>query len=194
MEFGYAEVIGGIAFLIGIYGSVVYIRSILKHQTRPHLFTWLVWTLLSGIGYLAQLHDKAGPGAWALAITTVFSLIIVGLCLKYGEKTVTRGDKIALAASLTAILPWVLTSDPLGSVIMISIIDIVAFYPTFRKSWMKPGEENLTAYNLANVKFGLSLCALQAFTVNTMLYPSVIILANGAFVVMCLIRRKQLAK
>lgn len=193
MMFTTPEIIGALSFLIGLYGSGVYIVSILKHETRPHLFTWLVWTLLSGIGYFAQLHDKAGPGAWALAITALFSLMIVLLCLKYGEKTITKGDKIALGASLTAILPWLLTKDPLGSVILISIIDIVAFYPTIRKSWMKPGEEHLGAYNLANLKFVLSFFAMSAFTLNTMLYPTVIVLANGAFVVMCLIRRRQLS-
>lgn len=194
MELGYAEILGATATLIGFYGQAVYVRSILRGQTKPHLFTWIVWGILGGIGFFAQLHDNAGPGAWVLGITSFFCLLNVVLALKYGEPDITGGDKIALAASLTAILPWLLTSDPLGSVILISVINIVAFYPTFRKSWTKPDEENLTAYNLANLKFFLSLCALQAFTINTALYPSVIILANGAFVVMCLIRRRQLAR
>ncbi len=194
MELTYAEILGAIATLIGLYGQVVYVRSIFKGQTKPHLFTWVVWGILGSIGFFAQLHDHAGPGAWALGVTAGFCLLNALLALKYGEPEITRGDKIALAASMTAILPWLMTSDPIGSVILISIIDIVAFYPTFRKSWLKPHEENLTAYNLANLKFGLSLCALHVFTINTTLYPVVIILANGAFVIMCLIRRRQLAK
>ena len=187
-----AEIFGGLSFLLGLYSSGVYIASILRHQTRPHLFTWTVWTLLSGIGFFAQLHDHAGPGAWALGITTVCTLIISLLCLKYGDKHFTRGDKIALGASLTAILPWLLTDDPLGSVILISLIDLVAFYPTIRKSWGKPDQEHLGGYNLASLKFMLSFPAMSAYSLNTVLYPAVIIAANSAFVVMCLIRRKAL--
>lgn len=193
LTFSSAEIFGAMAFLVGLYGSGKYIVSILRHRTRPHLFTWAVWGLLSVIGFFAQLHDKAGPGAWALGITALCTIVICLLCFPYGEKSVTTGDKISLALSLTAILPWILTKDPLGSVILISLIDIVAFYPTFRKSWHKPHEEYLTGYNLANVKFILSFFAMQAFTINTLLYPAVIILTNAAFVLMCLIRRRQLA-
>lgn len=193
MDFTQSEIIGGLAFLIGLYGMVDYIVSILKKKTRPHLFTWVVWTLLCTIGYLAQLHDKAGPGSWALAITALSTFVIALLCLKYGEKSFTLGDKISLAASLTAIIPWLLMKDPLGSVILISIIDVVAFYPTVRKSWMKPHEEKLAAYNLANLKFLISFMAMNTISLNTMLYPSVIVVTNTAFVVMCLIRRRQLS-
>ena len=187
------ELFGAAAFLIGLYGALVYIISILKGRTKPHLFTWVVWSLLSTIGYLAQLHDKAGPGAWALGITALVTIVIALLSLKYGEKTFTRGDKIAFYSSIVAIIPWLVTKDPLGSVILISIIDIVAFYPTIRKSWMKPHEEKLTSYNLANLKFCLSFFAMSAFTINTILYPAVIVAANFVFVAMCLIRRKQLS-
>lgn len=187
------EIIGGIAILIGLYGQVLYTGSILRGTTKPHLFTWVVWSILGFIGFFAQLHDHAGPGSWVLGITSSFCVVNALLALKWGEPTITRGDKIALAASLTAILPWALTKDPLGSVMLISIIDMVAFYPTFRKSWMKPHEENLSAYNLANAKFILSFFAMSTFTLNTMLYPVVIVLGNGAFVIMCLIRRRQLS-
>lgn len=194
MTFTNAEIFGGLAFLVGLWASGIYIVSILRHQSRPHLFTWAVWTLLSGIGFLAQLHDKAGPGAWALGITVLCTLAITLLSLKYGDHEFTRGDKIALGASLIAIVPWLLTSDPLGSVILISLIDIVAFYPTIRKSWLRPNEEHLTGYNVASLKFILSFAAMNAFTLNTLLYPATIIVANTAFVVMCLWRRKVLAK
>lgn len=190
MDLTAAEIIGGIAFLLGIIGQLIYIVSILRGHTKPHLFTWLVWGILSAIGYFAQLHDDAGPGSWAMGVTALACLTTAALALKWGEKNITRGDKIAFATSISAILPWLLTKDPLGSVILISIIDVVAFYPTFRKSWHKPYEENLPSYNLASLKMILSLFALSNVTINTALYPSAVVLVNSTLVLTCLIRRK----
>lgn len=185
------ELIGILTLIIGTAGEIIYLRSIFKGDTRPHLFTWLIWAILCTIGYLAQLTDDTGPGTWALGITAVFSWFNAGLCLKYGDKEFTRSDKIAFAASLLSIIPWMLTKDPLWSVILISIIDIVGFFPTVRKSWHKPWEENLTAYYFANGKMLLSLFALENLTVVTVLYPATIVAANFGFLLMCHLRRKK---
>lgn len=188
-----ASLIGGLGLLIGLAGSLWYIAAILRGQTRPHAFTWIVWSILGGIGYFAQLHDDTGPGSWVLAANFFTSVATALLAFKYGEKDITRGDWISFISSSVAILPWLLTRDPLGSVILISLIDIVAFYPTVRKSWTKPREENLIAYVLGSLKFILSFFALQTFTINTTLYPGTIVAINMAFVLMCLIRRRQVS-
>jgi len=188
----FTAIMGALAVIIGIVGQGWYITTILQGKTRPHLFTWLVWSVLGGIGFAAQWHGHAGPAMWALGTTVFLALATALLSLKYGEKTFTRGDKISLVASLSAIIPWLLTDDPLGSVILISVIDAVAFYPTVRKSWNKPDEESLSAYNMGSLKFGLTVLAIDNFTLSNALYPAAIVFINTAFVIMCLIRRKQL--
>ncbi len=91
-------------------------------------------------------------------------------------------------------LPWLMTEDPLYSVIIISLIDVAAFYPTFRKSWHKPDEESLLSYNIASMKLFLSLFALDNFTVTTSLYALTIVITNTAFVIMCVMRRRYMGK
>ncbi len=189
----YQEIFGLAAFLIGLWGTTVYILSIFRGETRPHFYTHLVWGLVTLIAFLGQLADHAGPGAWALGITAAACLFQATLALKWGEKNITRGDKLSLVAAFVAVVPWVLTDDPLLSVVLASIISCVAFYPTIRKSWTKPSEENLAAYMIANVKLGLSLVALTNFTVTTLVYPVSSIVINTAFVVLCVYRRGALA-
>lgn len=188
------EFFGLAALLMGLSGYVVYIRSILRGHTRPHIFTHLVWGTIALIAFAAQIHDNAGPGAWVMGLSAFCCLVQAALALKYGDREITRGDKIALIASLSAIIPWLLTKDPLGSVILIAIIDAVAFYPTIRKSWRKPWDENLTAYNMASLKFALSLLAMANFTIVTTLYAITVIVLNSSFALMCLIRRQSLPK
>jgi hypothetical protein len=182
--------IGLLAVFVGLVSGGMYILSVFRKESKPHLFTWIIWGLISAIAYAAQLHDHAGPGSWAMGLTALTCGATMALCFKYGEKDITRSDWIALIASLSAIIPWIMTDDPLYSVILVSFIDIVAFYPTFRKSWHKPYEENLLSYNIASLKLVLSLFALDNFTVTTSLYAMTIVGANTAFVTMCYTRRK----
>lgn len=183
------ELIGAIALSLSFGGSVVYILSILRGQSKPHLYTWLVWSILPTIAFFAQIHDNAGPGAWVTGMTALSCIITSVLALKYGEKNITRGDRWALAASLLAILPWLVTDDPLWSVILVAIIDTVAFIPTFRKSWDKPYEENLSSYNLHSLKMTLSMFALTNVTWVTILYPLSFVAVNIVFTGYCYARR-----
>ncbi len=189
------EFFGLAALLIGLSGYIIYIRSILRGDTKPHIFTHLVWGTITLIAFAAQIYDNAGPGAWVMGLSAFCCLLQAALAFKYGDKKdITHGDKIALGASLLAIIPWLLSRDPLWSVILIAVIDGVAFYPTIRKSWRKPWDENLTAYNMASFKFVLSLLAMTNFTIVTTLYAFTVIVLNSSFSLMCLIRRQNLPK
>lgn len=185
---------GVLSIIISLSAAFFYLRSIYLGKTKPHFCTHFVWALSSLIVCLAQLHEEAGPGAWVTMINTVFFSITTLLSLKYGERTITRGDKLSMTVSLIAIIPWVLTDNPLWSVIMITGIDVIAYYPTLRKSWHKPTEENLTTYGLSGVEYGLSIPAMQVTNLTTVLYPLAIIASNILLIGLCLIRRNTLNK
>jgi hypothetical protein len=189
MDFTFQEYIGILSILVSLTGTGIYISSILRKKTKPHLYTWLTWTILPAIGFFAQRHGQAGPGAWASGTGAFASFIIVCLAFKYGEKHKTNSDRIALIVSLLAIIPWIVTKDPLGSVILISLIDLIAFFPTFRKSWSKPFQENLLNYTISALAMMLSLFAMHKFTLTTLLYPFAFVIGNFGFVLFCLWRR-----
>jgi len=185
------EIIAIIASIISITGSLIYLRSVLQGKTKPHLYTHLVWGILTAVAFFAQLSDNGGPGAWVMAITSVFIFIQVGLCFKYGEKDIHVTDKIALAACLIAIIPWLLADNILLSVLLVTAIDVVAYYPTLRKTWVKPFEENMTGYGLGSLKFALSIWALDNISMITAFYPAALIAANTVLMTMCLWRRQS---
>lgn len=188
------EMAAMIAIALNLIGQSLYIFSIVKGRTVPHLFTWMIWGLLGGIGFMAQLHGGAGPGAWSLGIASVLCFVTALLALKWGERNITKGDKLALASAALALIPWLMTDNPLGSVIMISLINVAGFYPTIRKSWHKPGEEILTSYVITALVMVFSLLAMHQVNMVTALYPATVVAANALFLLMCLIRRKELEK
>jgi hypothetical protein len=53
-----------------------YFRDMFKGKTKPHAFSWLVWGILAGNGFITQVSAHGGIGAWATGITSVASLTI----------------------------------------------------------------------------------------------------------------------
>jgi hypothetical protein len=65
------------------------------------------------------------------------SLSIAALSLKYGETLLTKKDKYLLAAAVVTIILWQLSKNDLLAIILVCIIDAIAFYFTFKKSYYK---------------------------------------------------------
>ncbi|MDR3424071.1 MAG: hypothetical protein P4M13_03200 [Alphaproteobacteria bacterium] len=185
------EGLGAIAGILSVVGYTPYIRDIIRQKTRPHLFSWIIWTLLAGIVFFAQIAKGAGPGAWTTGTATVMCVAIILLTLKHGDKTRTKSDWVFFFLGLAAIPLWRLTDSPALAVVLVTAIDYVAFVPTFRKSWHKPHEETLFAYFISAVKNGISLFALQSFSLATALFPFAVGLINLVFVAMVFSRRSN---
>lgn len=187
------EVLGGFAVVIGLLGYVFYIRGIIKGEVKPHAFTWFVWGLLTVIGFIAQVVDGGGPGAWVTGMTAAMSFIFAVVGLGASSRIyIAKSDWIFFLAALVTIPVWYFTGSPLWSVVIITVIDAVAFAPTFRKAYFHPQTENMWTYMFSGIKFVFGIAALQVISVSTVLYPLSLVFANGAFVVMCLWRRRIL--
>ena len=166
-----------------------YLLSVLKGKTRPHLFSWVLWSFLTWTMFAIQAAGGAGPGAWSTAVTGVFTAAIAFISFRYGEKNITRSDWAAFIVGLLAIPLWVATKDPTASAILVTVIDLFGFYPTYRKSWVKPHEEMIFAHALSLAKHAVSLPALAAINMATTLYPVALLLANIGLVGMIWARR-----
>ena len=123
----------------------------------------------------------------------IVCFIIAALTFRRGEKHITKSDWIAFIAALAAILVWLFTKEPLWAVVLITMIDSLAFYPTFRKSYIKPHEETVMTWWVNSIKFVFALLALEQVSLVTALYPSYLVLANGALAAMLIWRRRVMA-
>lgn len=186
------ELLGLIATLIAFAGYAPYVWGMYKGRVKPHAFSWTIWGLLTFIGFFAQVTGNAGPGAWVTLVSAVITSGIAFIAFfKFDRSYITRSDWITFIAALAAIPLWLITENPLYSVIWITIIDAIGFYPTFRKGWHKPYEELLLQFFLAGLKFAISLFALTSFTTITVLYPASLVIMNWLFIAMVLVRRKN---
>ena len=186
------EILGGLAVVMGMVCYAVYIHGIYRGNTKPHLFTWLIWGILMSIAFTAQVIEKAGPGAWSLGISALIVFFIAGVSFFRGEKNITRSDWATFITALLAIPVWKITGNPLWAVVIVSMINAVSYYPTFRKSWKKPWEECALAYFICIIQYSVSILALERITFTTALYPTIVTIMAGLLVLMLLWRRKVL--
>lgn len=187
------EILGTLATLIAFASYAPYLWGIFKGYVKPHAFSWLVWGLLTAIGFFAQVSDNAGPGAWVTGFSAAITIFIA--CIAYfrnDRNYISKSDWYTFGAALLAIPLWLITDNPLWSVILITVIDALGFYPTFRKGFHLPHEELALSFFLSGFKFALALFALENFTLITALYPFSLVVMNGIFVCMLLIRRRMI--
>lgn len=183
----------GIGFMAISYG--VYIFSIYKGKTRPHPFSWFIWGLLTGIAFFAQLSDGGGIGTMITALSTIISFFIAGIgYIKREYITISRSDQWAFALSLLAIPLWYFTDTALWSIILITLIDTVGFYPTYRKSWHHPEQESSLSFALGGAKHFFTIMALENISVITVLFPFSLVLTNFGLIILIFLRKKLLTK
>ena len=77
--------------------------------------------------------------------------------------------------------------------LLVTLIDVLAFVPTFRKSWRRPEQESVFTFALGSLKFLLGIAALPEQSIISSLYPWSIVITNSIFVLMVIFRRHQLA-
>jgi len=161
-------------------------------KTTPHLFSWIIFFTLGVISFLIQYNDWAGPGAWGTAGGFITAGIIVLLSLKQWEKNITKTDTISFILWIWAIAAYLLINNPIYALILLILINVFAFYPTFRKTFHKPEEETLLAYVLAWTRSSISIWAMAHYSFLTLAMPIFIVIVNISFVTMVFIRKRQL--
>lgn len=188
------QITGGLAVALSASGNIYYLRQVLLRRTKPHFFSWLIWGLLGFIGGAAQIAGGAGPGAWVVISAGCFCLLIAAAgFFIHGERHITRGDWVALLFALTAIPVWLVTQEPLFAAVIATLIDLSGFYPTLRKSWHAPHDENAAAFAVYTLTMFLSVISAQTVSATTVLYPAAISAANACVVIILLSRRRTLA-
>jgi hypothetical protein len=186
----YKVIISIVAIVLTFIGYTPYIRDIFKGKTKPHVFSWFIWTIVTGIIFALQVSAGAGLGAWVTFSVSVISFFIFLKGLQNGDKNIRKIDVVFLILALAAIPLWLIVKQPVLSIILLSSIDMLAFAPTIRKSWDDPYSETLSLYVITTFRHGLSIIGLAEYSIVTYLFPLTWVAANALFAAMLIIRRK----
>lgn len=172
------ESIGAFTVVLSFVAFAPYVIDIFRNKTKPHIFTWVVWAIITVLAFLGQWNKGGGAGSWTTGVTGILTIFVALISLNKGSKDITRSDVAMFVGSLIGIIPWVLTKDPTLSIIILTIINVLAFAPTIRKTAKNPGSETFISYVLHAVRHFLSIFALANYNLATYLYPASLAIMN----------------
>ena len=187
----YKELLSAIAITLTVVAFLPYIRSIQQGITKPHVFSWVIWGATTFVVFLAQLAEKGGVGAWPIGVSGIITLYVA--CLAYIKKSdtiITRTDWFFFLMAMTSLPLWYFTSDPVWAVVILTIVDVLGFAPTFRKAYSQPFEEQLRFFVIMVARNLISILALEHYSQATVLFPAVIAAACLIFILMVMYRRR----
>lgn len=167
-----------IAVILTVIGNVPYLRDVITNKIQPHPYTWLVWSIVSGVTFSGQIVKGGGIGSIPAGVAELFTIVIFLFSLRYGFRNIVRRDTYFLITALLGLIPWAITSDPTLSVVTVVSIDVVAFIPTLRKAWRLPKTETPILYAMNVVRHVLTLFSLQTYNVATTLHSIAMITTN----------------
>lgn len=187
----YKELLSVIAIVITFFAFLPYIRLILRNEICPHVFSWIIWGTTTFVVFLAQMEDNAGVGAWPIGVSGMITIFIALLAfIKRGDISITKSDWLFFIAAISSLPFWYLTSDPLWAVVVLTIVDILGFGPTFRKAYDDPDSESILFFSLFTIRNIISIGALENYSTTTVLFPAAVSITCFLLIGMIIYRRK----
>ncbi|MEI7632639.1 MAG: hypothetical protein WCJ60_04985 [bacterium] len=188
------QAISLVAVILTFIAYIPYYRDILRNKTHPHVYSWSLWGLLTILIVALQIKGGAGSATYVTAAAGLLCIGVVILGLKNGKRDITKSDTVVAILGLIAIGFWLIVKQPVISIILVVVADILAFIPTVRKSWHKPQSETLSLYITNTFRFFLALLAVKEYTILSSLWLVVWVTGNGLFSIMLVLRRKHISK
>lgn len=186
------EIWGLLSVCLAAFSLGPYFVATLRGTNKPHMLTWVIWTVLTGAAFLIQYKEGAGSGAWSGGVSTVLCAAIMIVSFKYGEKHITRFDWVMFFLAAMVFPIWLLTDNPAMAAVWVTVIDGFGYLPTMRKSWNKPYEEMVSTHGIATIKHIFVLLAVENVLFATVFYSWGMVTMNGLLVLLILVRRIRL--
>jgi len=205
------DLMGALAVLIAIAAYGIYVWKTLRGEARPHPLSWLIFGVLTGTGYLVQLDQKAGPGSWVMAITTLVCLMLCVMSFWRGERTFPWYEWAFLGAAIVVFTfhLWSRNPELIGDIVggtprdllirhapaisstLAAFVNVLGFGPTVTKAWLRPHSDSVSIFVLNSLKFVPSFFALDSISVATCVFPATLVVANAGVALIIYLRRQQ---
>jgi len=184
------QLYGLLALAITLCAFYPYIRDIHNGKTRPHIFSWVIWGSTTAVVGVAQFMEKGGAGSWSTIVSGCITFYIVYLAFLYkGDTAITWSDNVVFVISMSAIPVWIMTSNPLWAVVILTSVDVAGYYPTIRKTFHNPYSERLILYTIMTSRNLFSAIAMESYSLSTLLFPVATGLANVVLIGVTLLLR-----
>jgi len=149
-----------ISTVLAIYCTIPYMVSIVKGETKPHQFTWLIFTIMNGIVMVSQFLEGARASVIISVIFFLGSFLETLLAFKYGVRDSSRYDRFLFGCALATIVLWAFTRNNALAIWLTVLIDVFATTMLVLKIKRHPGSEPFWLWFIATVAFVFTCLSL----------------------------------
>jgi hypothetical protein len=180
---------GLVSGVLPVLGAIPYVRDILRRTTKPHRGSFLIWSVLGGIAFFAQLAKGASWSLFLPAADTLATLTIFILSVWYGTGGLNKQDVAGLLLAVIGLMLWYFTKQPLLALLITISVDAVGTGLTVIKTYQEPHSETFSSWLLAALGGLFAVFAVGELSFVLLLYPAYIFIANSLVDVVILLRR-----
>jgi hypothetical protein len=191
--------IAGIDYVARIFGRTIFGWRRME-PTHPRAATWLVWAVIGIV--LASAYSSSGAhetawSAWALAVE--FSAVAFFAMVydsgkrgirpvrqwRHALKDIDPAEWKCIGGSLFAGCLWLVSGDPLPTLIGSYAVDFFAALPTLRQAFYRPVEEPASSWLFTVIGNVFNLMAVSSWSIESVesfavwSYPVYMLTMNG---------------
>lgn len=180
-----------VAVALNLLGQILYIKSVLNGHAKPNLVSWGLWMFAPFLGFFFQL--KAGAGLSSLPIFMAgfgpLCVVAVALFTKNAIWKITSFDLLCGFFSVVALIIYIFTHNLEVSIIFAILSDLLAFIPTFTKSWKHPESESTSGYSWCIVSNIIGLLVIKNWSFAISSFGIYFVIVNAVEMII-LLRKK----
>ncbi len=177
--------------ILSLISPIYYTKSMMAGNAKPHRVTRLVIWLASIAGILGVLTSDNRAGVIFALIFLARATYLLIMSFIYGKGGSSTLDKACLVLGVLAVASYVVTKNELLTVSLGVLADVIAYIPTFVKTYHEPKSEDATFFGIEAVASLFGIFAIWEWRVD-ILFPIWFLLS--CLIVIALIYRKDLKK
>ncbi len=175
--------------ILTLVSPLFYARAILIGEAKPHRTTCLVLLIITALSTTSLLASHNTVAVWLAGVSTLQSIVIFSLSIKYGMGGWEKMDVICLIIALIGIIVWQTTNNPILGLYFSILADLTGMVPSIIKTYRFPETEIATYFALDSMAGIFSLLAVGSFIFADISYPIYIFLINALMAVLVLLPR-----
>lgn len=175
--------IGLAAGAIALFAYFVYIRSIIRGETKPNKTTWWIWTFMGAVVGVSYYFSGAESTMWVAVSEFIGPLSIALLSIKYGTGGVEdRTDLICLVGAIISIILWIIFDSAVVALVTNLAVDIFAALPTIKHIKHNPQDENMAGWFITWIADCVNIFAIDRPIFGVIVYPLYMFIIDGIMV------------
>lgn len=184
--------LGILAGAIAFFAYAIYIRSILRGESKPSRTTWWIWSLMGLVLFLSYFFSGAENTIWVPLVEFIGPLSIAIFSIRYGEGGLdNKTDMICLIGAIVSIIVWIIFNNPVVALTTNLFIDSFALIPTIRKSYLRPENESFKAWFGTWIADTLNLFAVEKISFALLIYPVYMFISDTVVIIILKIKKKK---